>query len=89
MQAVARLDWGRWVADCPNPMCSSAMHLERGQRDFHCRFKLDDRGNYGGCGTLAPIAWPGDPAGIEAGVADLPESRQQWRPPVDEDEESA
>ena len=34
--AIARVDAGRWIADCPNPLCNSAMLLIKGQRGFLC-----------------------------------------------------
>lgn len=78
MHAVARVDWGRWVADCPNPDCTNAMELASGQRQWACRFTAG--GRIQGCGTIAPIDWPKDVAEIEAGIAGKPESAQQWRP---------
>lgn len=74
MRAVARYDWGRWVADCPNPRCTNADALEVGQTQFHCT------GVEGSCGTWASIDWPDDPVTIERDLAHLPESQQHWRP---------
>jgi hypothetical protein len=82
--AVARLDWGRWVADCPSPTCSNAMQLDRGQAEFHCRFLIDpQRQAYGGCGTVAAIDWPDDADAIQRGLQDQPEGAQNWRPADD------
>lgn len=79
--AVARFDWGRWIADCPNPACMNAMQLDREQTQFACRFLIDEkRLAYGGCGTVAPIVWPADAGAIERGLQDLPEGAQNWRP---------
>jgi hypothetical protein len=89
--AVARYDWGRWVADCPNPACTNAMQLDRGQARYECRFPLDDQGHaFGGCGTVAPLGWPDDPKAIEVELAGMPESQRQWRPapPEPEDEQA-
>lgn len=81
MKAVARLDWGRWVADCPAPNCKNAMQLERDQAEFRCRFLADEKRQlYGGCGTVAPIEWPEDVAGIGRAVIGEPEGAQNWRP---------
>ena len=81
MKAIARLDWGRWVADCPSPYCTNAMMLEPGQQEFRCRFLIDpQRQAYGGCGASAPIEWPADAAGVQAGQAGKPEAEQNWRP---------
>ncbi len=84
MVVSARLDWGRWVADCPNPICSNAMQLEQGQREFRCRFLIDaQRQAFGGCGTVAALSWPADPGSIERDLSGLPESEQNWRPADD------
>lgn len=84
MKAIARLDWGRWVADCPAPHCTNAMMLDLGQKEFACRFLIDpQRQAYGGCGTTAPIEWPSDAAGIQGKRSGKPESEQNWRPADD------
>ena len=44
----ARVNWGRWVADCPNPYCRSALAGTPGQRYFACWE----------CGTGADVVWP-------------------------------
>jgi hypothetical protein len=80
--AVARLDWGRWVADCPNPQCTNAMGLEIGQATFRCEFPAGPptAPRIDGCRTVVPLDWPADPQAIEDEVAGLPESEQNWRP---------
>jgi hypothetical protein len=84
MLAVARLDWGRWLADCPAPGCTNAMGLERGQDEFLCRFLIDaQRQAYGGCGAAAGIVWPGDVDAIECELVGEAESAQNWRPSDD------
>lgn len=76
MRAVAYINWGRIVADCPNPDCTNALALDPGQSEFRC---------LQGCGMVAQVEWPEDIGAIEASLADLPESQQQWRPePADE-----
>lgn len=81
MKAVARLDWGRWIADCPNPSCTNAIQLEQGQAEFQCRFLADEKRQlYGGCGTVAPVEWPEDVAGISRTGAGGPDSARNWRP---------
>lgn len=86
MKAIARLDWGRWLADCPGATCMNAMQLELGQPEFNCRFLVDaQRQLYGGCGTRAPIEWPADRASIEAEVAGRPQGTQNWRPEPTDD----
>lgn len=81
MKAIARLDWGRWLADCPSPTCTNAMVLEPGQLEFRCWFRIGSGPQqYGGCGTVAPIEWPADKATIDAEMAGKAESEQNWRP---------
>lgn len=82
MEAVAFYDYGRWVADCPNPACTNALALEPGQEKWLCRFPTGAREHprWEGCGTTAPIAWPEDPGAIEKSLAGLPESQQHWKP---------
>jgi hypothetical protein len=84
VKAVARLDWGRWLADCPAPHCTNAMQLKPGQEQFACRFLVDpQRQLYGGCGITAPIEWPANVAAIEADLTSRPESAQNWKPADD------
>lgn len=78
---AVRLDWDRWVVDCPSPICTNAMLMQIGQREFLCRFPVDDRGNFDGCGTSAIVDWPDNPEGIQHGMAGLPEAKREWRPP--------
>lgn len=33
MRAVVYFNWGRWVADCPDPDCNNAEEFGRGLRD--------------------------------------------------------
>ncbi|HEX2551625.1 MAG TPA: hypothetical protein VHK64_08530 [Nocardioidaceae bacterium] len=81
MKAIARLDWGRWLADCPSPTCTNAMVLQPGQEEFRCRFLAGPRlDQYGGCGTVASIEWPDDKATVDADMAGRAESEQNWRP---------
>lgn len=44
----ARVNWSRWIADCPNPFCTSALAVAREQPWFAC---LD-------CDATAEIVWP-------------------------------
>lgn len=68
--AVAYLNWGRWVADCPGG-CVSAERLDPGQVAFVCS----------NCGHAAPVTWPDNPAGIwqALGMRVLPPHRN-WYP---------
>lgn len=79
MRAVARYDWGRWLADCPNTLCANALALTIGQEQWLCRW-YDNRGVPDGCGTTAPIDWPDNPMEIMAALATKPESQRHWQP---------
>ena len=70
----AYMSWGRWVADCPNPACASAMALEPGQTTFHCA----SRNMIGACGTIANIGWPDDVGGIQAATAGIHPAQRSW-----------
>lgn len=85
MEAVAFYDYGRWVANCPNPACTNALALERGQEQWLCRFQAGTPQvpRWEGCGTSAPIVWPDNATAIERDLASLPESAQHWEPSRD------
>lgn len=34
--ALARVDFGRWIADCPDPVCGGAEYVEPAERIFFC-----------------------------------------------------
>lgn len=44
--SFARVNWGRWIADCP--ACPSAFALDRRQESFECW----------DCGAPASVVWP-------------------------------
>lgn len=50
---------GRWVARCPRPWCTNAIALNPGDTQFECAAA-------DGCGQVADVIWPPDPAAIEA-----------------------
>jgi hypothetical protein len=51
VHAVAYINSGRWIADCPRPFCTNAMMLEPGQSQFRCQ---------SGCWLEASVEWPPD-----------------------------
>ncbi len=72
--ARARVNHGRWIADCPRPYCPNAMRLDPGQGSFHCAGE-------GGCQLLATVEWPADPDAIWAALAVRPvPSTRNWYP---------
>lgn len=48
-RALAYVNFGRWVADCPLE-CGSASALEPHQQTYHC---IE-------CGHIGPVEWPKD-----------------------------
>lgn len=74
--AVAYVNHGRWVADCPASGCGGAMLLLDGA-DFLCGtcFNVD------AVGRPRAVSWPSDRAAIEAvlRVRPLP-TQMNWRP---------
>lgn len=86
-EAVAFIDWGRWVADCPHPGCTNAKLITPGQDMYVCDAPPD---NKGACLRSAPIVWPDAPGAILAGLSGRPESQQSWRPePAGEEMDNA
>lgn len=63
--ARARVNHGRWIADCPRRYCANAMRLEPRQAMFHC-------GGEGGCRMVAEIEWPSDADGIWEALLERP-----------------
>jgi hypothetical protein len=78
----AYVNYGRWVADCPNPACTNAMAIEPGKDEFRCEFwgGTPQAPRLEGCRTVAEIGWPDDPYGVMADLIDLPEPQRNWRP---------
>jgi hypothetical protein len=74
--AAARVDYGRWLADCPAPGCKNAQLLDPADPRWFC--VACHNADVGG--RWRPVAWPADRAAVEAGLVDLPEAKQFWRP---------
>lgn len=51
--AIAYVNHGRWVADCPRKFCGNAFALEPRQPLYQCM-------GQGGCGMVAMLTWPAD-----------------------------
>lgn len=81
--AIAYVNHGRWVADCPHPDCHSAEHYQDpyngkygGLRPnaFHCTAP-------GGCGLSYPVVWPPNIAEIERWLVMRPiMTTRNWLP---------
>lgn len=74
MTAVAYLNWGRWVANCPT--CPNALALDPGQAVFSCGTGV------GACGTVADVEWPSESTieDVDAAYGGQPPQDQSWQP---------
>lgn len=70
----ARIDAGRWVADCP--YCAGSEVVSKTTRIFFCLScgMADDNGRW------RSVVFPGDIAAVEATVAGLPPKLRHWTP---------
>lgn len=73
-RARARVNHGRWIADCPRRYCANAVRLTPGQATFHCA-------GDGGCQMVATLEWPADADGIWDALQLRPvPSTRNWYP---------
>ncbi len=70
---AARLEWGRWLADCP--FCSGAELVSRAQPRFFC-ISCGMKQNGGHAMTAV---FPPNREVIESALENLPRYLQQWR----------
>lgn len=68
-KAIAYVNYGRWVADCPAG-CNSAAALAPHQPMFNCVE----------CYAIAPIHWPDDADELWEALAARPKPNQNWFP---------
>lgn len=78
MQAVAYVNHGRWLADCPTG-CNAAMDTTVGETGYLCGVPYEGR-IIGGCGASAPLVWPEDPNAITAALSVRPTANRHWAP---------
>ena len=72
--ARARVNHGRWIADCPRRYCANAMKLEPRQPAFHC-------GGEGGCHMVTTVEWPHDADDIWQALLERPvPATRNWYP---------
>lgn len=76
-QVPVEVNWGRWLARCPNPDCNSAAYVDPDDRKFMCM----ECWNHKHGGKWLPTEWPSDPPGIEALLkVRLHDHNRSWRP---------
>jgi hypothetical protein len=76
MQAVAYVNCGRWVADCPRPHCNNAIALTSQPRQtmYHCAGE-------DGCHVIAEVNWPNDADEIWDALQQRPvPATRNWAP---------
>ena len=72
--ARARVNHGRWIADCPRRHCANAIRLKPGEPTFHCSGE-------GGCHLITPIVWPPNADAIWEALAERPvPATRNWYP---------
>lgn len=73
-RARARVNHGRWIADCPRRYCANAVRLQPRQSTFHCAGE-------GGCQMVAPVDWPTDADEIWGALLERPvPGTRNWYP---------
>lgn len=72
-RARAYINKGRWVADCPQPYCNSALALDLGQTQFACRDPL--------CRVLSEVEWPANADELFSALRERPNpDDRDWAP---------
>lgn len=71
---IARIDAGRWVADCP--YCLGSEVVSKAFPVFFCQ----SCGMAAASGAVRVAVFPADVSGTEAGVEDLPIRQRFWVP---------
>lgn len=72
VSAFARVDDGRWIADCPWG-CGSAFNLPVGADWFWCTECVG-----GGLGLTAALVWPDSMDRLSTNLESLPTALQDW-----------
>lgn len=72
--AVAVVNNGRWIAECPRDGCANAMRLDPKQTMFHC-------GGEDGCQLVTEVLWPSDADDIWTALMLRPvKGTRNWAP---------
>jgi len=67
----ARVDWGRWIADCSRPYCRNAWQLTYDMTEWTCNL----------CGAVTSVMWPADPGAVEYLLMMRPDpATRNWHP---------
>ena len=72
LKALARVDEGRWVADCPWG-CGVAFNLPENAKDFWCTECIG-----GGLGLACALVWPEKIKNLTTNLESLPDMLQYW-----------
>ncbi|MCZ7440808.1 hypothetical protein O7598_31060 [Micromonospora sp. WMMC241] len=82
LQAVARVHWGRWIADCPRPGCVNAEHHGRDAVTGHVGGLTGGRFRCAHCLLVCEVVWPADVDDISRVLASRPvPANRNWAPP--------
>lgn len=77
VRALARVDHGRWLADCPFDGCRSAQLVSPNDPRFFCPECL----NAQVAGAFVAVEWPAEPEKVEALLARRPSpANRNWIP---------
>lgn len=87
MTAYAHVNWGRWVATCPNPQCNNAEELHPWP-NYQCGHSICRVTDYPDtifhctdCRTIDAIKWPIDAQEIWAALRERPRlETRNWYP---------
>lgn len=83
-QALARVYFGEWVADCPRPGCTNTEAIMPGQWTFFCGDYARRMGQplHAYCQWTGQILWPGNAYDIHVELQRRPvKGTRHWFPP--------
>jgi hypothetical protein len=80
MRALAYVNWGRWVADCPRPFCPNAEHFGRSSNG-HLGGLTGNSFRCSHCGLRCDADWPPNVDDIDYLLSQRPvPGTRNWRP---------
>lgn len=72
LKALARVDEGRWIADCPWG-CGAALNLPENAKEYWCTECIG-----GGLGLSCVLVWPKSRNNLTTNLETLPQMLQYW-----------